>query len=94
MLGTDLTRGARTTSVVFRDGSFLDATDLYVTALRLDLPDACYHLPDGAPIDCATLASAKARARETLDVSDSVLFGDLIPSLTSGLRAHAGGAPH
>jgi len=84
MLGRDLTRGG-TSLVVFRDGSFTDGTTWYARHVGR-ASGTCYAVKTGQRVDCRPVEPQRREARDRLEVSDLVIRGDLIPSLTPSRR--------
>ena len=89
MLGQDLTRG-RDAVVVFRDGSFVDGTHHLVRQVGGIGRFVCYEVKTGRAVDCASLKERHRMAQERLEVSDTIIRGDLIPALASRNRARLG----
>jgi lipoteichoic acid synthase len=81
MLGRDLTRDGESL-VIFRDGSFADGSHYYVNHFGRTLASRCYDADTAALVDCEPLEARRREARERLEVSDFIVQGDLIPSLT------------
>jgi hypothetical protein len=46
------------------------------------LASRCYDAATAARVDCEPLDAMRQRARERLEVSDTIIQGDLIPALT------------
>jgi len=84
MLGRDLTQGG-TSLVVFRDGSFTDGTTWYARHVGR-ASGTCYAVKTGQRVDCRPVEPQRREARDRLEVSDLVIRGDLIPSLTPSRR--------
>jgi len=84
MLGRDLTQGG-TSLVVFRDGSFTDGTTWYARHVGR-AAGTCYAVRTGQRVDCGPVERQRREARDRLEVSDLVIRGDLIPSLTPSRR--------
>ena len=85
MLGQDLTRG-RDAVVVFRDGSFVDGTHHLTRQVGGIGRYVCYEVKTGRVVDCAPLKERHRTARERLEVSDTIIRGDLIPDLATRSR--------
>jgi hypothetical protein len=47
----------------------------------------CYEVKTGRAVDCAPLKERHRTARERLEVSDTIIRGDLIPDLATRSRA-------
>lgn len=86
MLGEDLTRG-EDSLVVFRDGSFIDGVHLSVRRIGAIAGFECYDVKSGRLADCTPLRDRHRTARERLEVSDTIIHGDLIPALSDRRRA-------
>jgi phosphoglycerol transferase MdoB-like AlkP superfamily enzyme len=86
MLGQDLTRG-RDAVVVFRDGSFVDGTHHLTRQVGGIGRFVCYEVKTGRAVDCAPLKERHRTAVERLEVSDTIIRGDLIPDLATRSRA-------
>jgi lipoteichoic acid synthase len=86
MLGEDLTRG-EDSLVVFRDSSFVDGTHHLVRQLGTIAGLKCYEVATGQVVDCHPLRDRHRAALERLEISDAIIRGDLIPSLTAKGRA-------
>ncbi len=85
MLGRDLT-GPGESLVVFRDGSFADGEHYYVNRFGRALASRCYEAATGRLVDCGPLEARRRTARERLEASDTIVQGNLVPSLASAAR--------
>jgi phosphoglycerol transferase MdoB-like AlkP superfamily enzyme len=86
LLGQDLTRG-EDALVVFRDGSFVDGTHHSVRRIGGFARFTCYEVETGVFVDCVAVKDRHRAARERLEVSDAIVRGDLIPTLSARARA-------
>jgi phosphoglycerol transferase MdoB-like AlkP superfamily enzyme len=79
-LGHDLLT-ERTTPVVFRDGSFVDADGarFLVNAGELDPDTTCYGENPRRLINCAEFAPVRRRALADMHASDVLIHGNLVP---------------
>jgi phosphoglycerol transferase MdoB-like AlkP superfamily enzyme len=80
MLGRDLTRPGEQLAV-FRDGSFADESHYFVNRFGRTLASRCYEAATAERVDCEPLDRMRQLARERLEVSDTIVQGDLIPAL-------------
>jgi phosphoglycerol transferase MdoB-like AlkP superfamily enzyme len=72
--------------VVFRDGSFVNEKHF---CAKFDGPlfkPSCYDLETWKKTDVTSMESYERAALEELEISDIVLFGDLIPALFNSIR--------
>ena len=88
MLGRDLT-SAGESFVVFRDGSFTNGEFYFVNHLGPISNCDCYSAATGARVDCQPLESLRHKALEQLEISDTVIQGDLIPFLRDAVERKA-----
>ena len=79
MMGRDLTSGS--SMVVFRDASFADGEHYFINRVGPITSASCYESKTGLPADCTRLEARFEEAKEELEVSDSIIRGDLIPAL-------------
>jgi phosphoglycerol transferase MdoB-like AlkP superfamily enzyme len=86
MLGEDLTR-RKNSPVVFRDGSFVDGTHIFVNRFGPISNSTCYRIGAAERADCAPFEPQRVKAREQLEISDLIVRNDLIPSLTTAKDA-------
>lgn len=84
MLGRDLTQG-HSSLVVFRDGSFTDGLTWYAHRVGLTA-GTCYAVRTGRRVDCNGVEERRREARTRLEISDFVIRGNLIQSLTQPRR--------
>jgi phosphoglycerol transferase MdoB-like AlkP superfamily enzyme len=92
MFGSDLTTGIDSV-VAFRDGSFVDGERLFLNRFGPISGCSCYDVTSGGAIDCAPSERERNRVRETLEMSDLILRGNLVPSLSAeGVRAAGRGS--
>jgi len=89
MLGNDLTRG-RNSLVVFRDGSFADGTHYFINHFGPASSSNCYETATGKPFDCRLLEGERREAINQLEISDTIIYGDLIPALRNRLEGPNG----
>jgi lipoteichoic acid synthase len=80
MLGNDLTRGSDSV-VAFRDGSFTDGTFAH-----LHYENRCFEVRSGRQVSCQLLETLRRQALETLEVSDLIIRGNLVPVLRRSPR--------
>jgi phosphoglycerol transferase MdoB-like AlkP superfamily enzyme len=83
MLGFDLTRETDTL-VVFRDGSFAETEYYFINAPELGSDPVCYRTRSDQQFDCALIESRRQEALERLRISDLIIRGDLVPTLSHG----------
>jgi lipoteichoic acid synthase len=81
MLGRDLTE-ERAALVVFRDGSFTNGTHWYARRVGSPTTGVCYEVGTGRAMDCSVLQAQRREAWDRLEVSDLIVRGDLIETLT------------
>ncbi len=79
MLGDDLTKKTDF-PVVFRDGSFIKGSYLYLNKM-ISASGVCYEISQARPVDCAALEIWRQKASERLLFSDMIVRGNLIPTL-------------
>jgi phosphoglycerol transferase MdoB-like AlkP superfamily enzyme len=91
MLGRDLTRQYEPL-VVFRDGSFADGDHYFINRFGPASASSCYRTSSGQKRDCEMLEGPRRAARHRLEISDLIIQGDLIPTLTAGSKGPAVGA--
>jgi lipoteichoic acid synthase len=92
MFGNDLTTG-NDSLVAFRDGSFVDGKHLFLNRFGPISDCTCYEIASGDSVDCLPREGARRRVREALEVSDTIIRGDLIPSLTAERVSAEGSVP-
>jgi len=73
--------------VVFRDGSFITDTQLFINR-RGTRPRMCFDTSTKGSIECAALEPLRREALERLAVSDLVIAGDLIPTMAPASAVH------
>jgi lipoteichoic acid synthase len=83
MLGRDLTRDAPSL-VVFRNGSFADEMHYFINVFGPTSASSCYEVETGQKLDCVPLDGRRREARRRLEISDLIIEGNLIPTLTAG----------
>jgi lipoteichoic acid synthase len=92
MLGRDLTQ-ERASLVVFRDGSFTDGRHWYVHRVGSPTAGTCYEVATGRAIGCGILEEQRRQAWDRLEVSDLIVRGDLIPTVTAHAAVRDRGEP-
>lgn len=88
MMGRDLTL-RKDSLVVFRDGSFTDGRYYFVNRFGPISNSTCYEAATGRSLDCAALEARRREAIERLQISDTIVYGDLIPTLQANMKAQS-----
>jgi lipoteichoic acid synthase len=82
MLGRDVTRGGQPLAV-FRDASFDDESHYVAKQFGRTVASRCYEAATAEAIDCEPLAPLQRETRERLEISDTIVQGNLIPTLAT-----------
>jgi phosphoglycerol transferase MdoB-like AlkP superfamily enzyme len=82
MMGGDLSRRSDSL-VVFRDGSFADGKYYFINAYELEPYPVCYEVNGDRQVSCAPLEARRKQAKERLEISDLVVRGDLVSTLST-----------
>jgi lipoteichoic acid synthase len=82
MMGADLTQGTDSL-VVFRDGSFVDGRYYFINAFEIESYPVCYEVNGDRKVSCASLEARRREAMERLEISDLIIRGDLVPTLST-----------